>query len=190
LLALAVNRYGAPFPEGFRDAWRISKAQSGGLLFEVHVHEFDYSRYVAGNPETVYAVTRKVGPDKGIDFDDLIMGIIQFEKGEVGEYHFSHISARSECQMALFMEKGVISCGFGGATVKTWEGEESELPALDGSETKPYRKEIQLFAEAVLTGQPMPISGEEGLWAVAMAEGFEKSAASGQPVSIPDLLRI
>jgi predicted dehydrogenase len=73
---------------------------------------------------------------------------------------------------------------FEGAFLKEWNQEEREIPRPEGDEEPPFRKEIRLFAEAVLEKRPVPIPGEEGLWSVAMAEAFERSAQLGQPVSV------
>jgi predicted dehydrogenase len=186
-LALQVHRFGPPFPSNFRVPWRMSRELSGGLLFEVHVHEFDFSRYLCGNPKDVFASGHRIGTDPDTDYSDLYMGTIQFESGTVGQYHFSQISPCADTSFVVYLEKGVAKGGFENATFQPWEGEEAVIAPPPGSEEPPYRKEVRLFAEAVLKGEPMPIPGEEGLWAVVMAEGFEKSAETAEVVSFEEL---
>ena len=110
------------------------------------------------------------------------MGLIEFENGVLGETHFSQIAARGETRTLVVCEEGVVWGNFAEARIQKWEGEEQPLPLENGE--LPFRKEVRLFAESVLEGKPVPIPGEEGLWAVAMAESFERSAATGQPVSV------
>lgn len=181
--ALQVNRISGPFPDFYRDAWRLKKETSGGLLFEVHVHELDLSRYLCGNPKRVLAASKRIGQDPETDYKDLYMGTIEFENGALGQYHFSHISAQGETSIRVFLDKGVARAGFGGAWFQPWEGDEVEIPA-SGDEEAAYRHEIRLFAEAVLRNEPVAIPGEEGLWSVAMAEAMEKSAEKAVPVEI------
>ncbi len=183
-LLVQSQRFGPPFPENFREGWRLRKASSGGLLFEVHVHELDYSRHLCGNPTSVFAKSRRAGVDPETDYEDLLIGIIEFEGGAFGQYHFSQISPKAETRVTVFCEGGVAWAGFGNAQYKTWNSEEADIPTLEGHIEPAYRKELRLFAEAVLRGEPMPISGEDGLWAVAMAEGFERSAAEGGVVAL------
>lgn len=181
--AIQVNRISGPFPDFYRDAWRLKRETSGGLLYEVHVHELDLSRYMCGNPKRVTAASNRIGQDPDTDYKDLYMGTIEFGNGVLGQYHFSHISAQGETSVRVFLEKGVARAGFDGAWFQPWSGSEVEI-SLMGEDEPAYRHEIRLFAEAVLNNQPVAIPGEEGLWSVAMAEAFEKSAESGQPVEI------
>lgn len=183
-LMVESRRYGPPFPANYRDAWRLRKGNSGGLLFEVHVHELDYSRHLCGDPISVFAKSRRVGTDPETDYEDLHVGIIEFESGAFGQFHFSQISPRGETCVTVFCERGVAWAGFASARWKGWDGEEADIPILETHQEPAYRKELRLFAEAVLRGEPMPITGEDGLWAVAMAEGFERSAARGEAVGV------
>ncbi len=182
-LALQSNRLGTPFPSEYRDDWRLKQTTTGGLLFEVHVHEFDLSRCLCGKPLRVSGQSRRYGIDPETDFQDLLLGTIEFDSGAMGQYHFSQVSAHNEVCFKVYLEKGAAWATFGEAWVQRWD-KEPELIQPEEAEEAPYRKEIRLFAEAVLKGEPMPIPGEEGLWNVAMAEAFEKSAASGKIVEV------
>jgi predicted dehydrogenase len=186
--ALQVNRTSGPFPEGFRDPWRLRKEECGGLLLEVHVHEFDFSRHLCGNPLRVAGYSQRFGQDPHTDFEDFHVGTIEFEGGVLGEYHFSHISAAGETRFKVFLEKATVWAGFDGAWQQFWDKEVEVVPEPEGGDEPPYRREIRLFAEAVLNKQPVPIPGEEGLWAVLMAEAFAESAKLGRAIEIsPDL---
>jgi predicted dehydrogenase len=186
-LALEVHRFGGPFPSQYRQPWRLQKSLSGGLVFEVHVHEFDLSRYICGDPRTAFAQATRVGTDPETDYEDLYMGTIEFESGTIGQYHFSQISPRAETSFTVYLEKGVATASFDSAQIQLWDHDPVEIQPIEEPEEPPYRKEIRLFAEAVLEGKPMPISGEEGLWAVAMAEGFEKSVHTGEAVAVGEI---
>lgn len=178
-LAIQSNRFGTPFPSGYRDAWRLKQVTTGGLLYEVHVHEFDLSRYLCGQPLSVLGQSRRYGCDPETDFQDLFLGNIEFDSGALAQYHFSQISAHDEVLFKIFMEKGAFWATFSSAFVQCWGKEPEEIQPTEAEEA-PYRKEIRLFAEGVLKGEPMAIPGEEGLWNIAMAEAFEKSAVSGK----------
>jgi len=43
---------------------------------------------------------------------------------------------------------------------------------------------LEAFARSVATGEPVPVSGEDGLRAVVMAEAAYRSAADGRPVAV------
>ena len=47
------------------------------------------------------------------------------------------------------------------------------------------RRELEAFIDAVRTGGPMPITGEDGLAAVAALNLIERSLETGGPVSAP-----
>src|SRR6266542_3048230 len=44
---------------------------------------------------------------------------------------------------------------------------------------------LEAFARSVAAGEPVPVSGEDGLRAVVMAEAAYRSAADGRPVAVP-----
>ena len=185
-LAIEIHRYGEPFPEEYRQTWRFDKTLSGGLMFEVHVHELDLARQLCGNPTSVFARMRRNGIDKALGYDDLIMGTIEFENGALGQTHFGQIAPKGETRTILICEGGIMRGNFEGAFLKEWNREEREIPKSKGDDEPPFRKEIRLFAEAVLEEKPVPIPGEEGFWSVAMAEAFERSAQLGQPVAVKE----
>lgn len=186
-LALQVTRCTTPFRGEARSPWRLSKASSGGLLFELHVHEFDLARHLCGDPERVFCVSNRVGVDTETDYKDLYVGVIEFANDVLANCHFSQVSAKPANQFTVVLEKGTVSANFQEATQMLWGCGEEPIP-LTGEDTEPpYRREIRLFSEAVLAGEPMPIPGEDGLWAVAMAESFEKAAETGQPVSVREV---
>jgi len=187
-LALELHRYGEPFPAVYRQTWRFDKDLSGGLMFEIHVHELDLARQLCGNPSSVFARMRRTGIDSELAYEDLIMGVVEFENGAIGETHFGLAAAKGETRTVLICEGGVMSGNSEKATIKRWSGEEVEIPQVECEREPPFRREIRLFAEAVLEGKPVPIPGEEGLWSVLMAESFERSAKLGQPVMVNGLV--
>ena len=45
-----------------------------------------------------------------------------------------------------------------------------------------YRAEIEAFSQAVIDGEPAPVSGEDGLWNHIVIEAAYESAQTGRPV--------
>ena len=121
------------------------------------------------------------------DFPDAALVTITFENGAVASLHSSDVSAIGGYGGRVDCEKGSLTFPrfWGGAelTYQIGEADPVSIPvdALE-SELSPVAQEIQAFAEAILAGEGIPVTGEDGRAAVAIAEAAYKSIESGQPV--------
>jgi myo-inositol 2-dehydrogenase/D-chiro-inositol 1-dehydrogenase len=50
------------------------------------------------------------------------------------------------------------------------------------------REQIALIVRSVRDGQPLPARGDDGLWSVAMCLAAQKSARTGHPVAMGEIL--
>ena len=187
---MTVHRLGSGFKGIWRVPWRSSRAKSGGTLMEVNAHEIDFLRFVAGcEAKSVFAAGGNF-INKEIDFPDAALVTITFANGAVASLHSSDVSAIGGYGGRVDCEKGSLTFprfwGEGAAlTYQIGEAEPVSIPVDElASELSPVAQEIEAFAEAVLAGEDIPVTGEDGRAVVAIAEAAYNSITSGQPVAV------
>jgi len=184
--AISITRagYGADFHRG----WRAKKELAGGLLYEVHVHEFDYMRAVMGQPVRVTArMDRVLG---GMDYEDQCFVLIDFANGGSGFLHGSASSPIGEYRVHIQGTKGnMLHGGFAGSLrYQQAQGAVTEVHSGDLPGQNPYDRELASWIDSLTLETEPLFTGEDGRMAVAMAECAYRSAASGRPVALSDLL--
>lgn len=184
---ITVTRIGGGW-SGWPQAWRNSRAQSGGLLMEVNAHEIDFMTQVCGDVTRVYAEADHYGTEDPSDYPNLYFIALRFANGAVGALHSSTIAALSDLSGKIQGSEGAISYtgGFAGGEIRyaKRDGKPTVLPIGDINIENPVRKELRLFVEAAQSGAPSPIPGSEGKRNVVIAEAAYESARTGQPITL------
>lgn len=158
--------------------WRTKKADSGGTLLEINAHEFDYMCYVLGQPVAVFARTAKFIASKR-DYEDLVLTTVELEGGGVGSLR-SGICASSDLYMVEIL------CSEGTASLENWRtvswgrfGEAAKQLSTDEIQMEPpSERETREFLQAIRDDTPVPIPGQHGMRAVALACAAYESAAT------------
>jgi myo-inositol 2-dehydrogenase/D-chiro-inositol 1-dehydrogenase len=171
---------------GFGVAWRQGRETSGGLLFEINAHEFDFFRAVCGEPESVYAQGTRV-MEEGFDYNDLWYVNVRFRSGALGVLHSSRSCFVRMDYFTIQCPGGTISTYDQAAalTLNTTAGESLTWSPEDlESYEDPFRYELRSWVEAITAGTPMIVDGNDGRMAVAMAAAAHESARSGEVVPV------
>lgn len=182
-VSIARTGYGTLFHIG----WRTKRAMTGGLLFEVNVHEFDIMRAILGKPVDVYArLDNLLGK---MDFEDQGFVIVSFEGGGTGCLHTSLTSPVGEYRVHVQGTKGnLVHGGFGGTLKwKDIEDNEGEIRKEDLIASDPYDRELDSWLDSITLGTKPLFTGEDGRENVAIAEAAYRSAELGRPVRIAEL---
>ncbi len=165
--------------------------RSGGIFRDMTIHDFDVARWLLGEDVSSVQAAASVLTDPKIgelgDFDsaNVILTtasgrqctITNSRRASYGydqriEVHGSKGSVRAMNQHTAKIE------------VATADGY-TQPPLMDffmARYTAAYRNEIGAFAEAVATGGPMPVTGEDGLRALELAEAALQSVETGRSV--------
>ncbi len=166
---------------GARKQWRDVRATSGGVLFEVSVHELDFMCCVLGEPQAVHCIGGQY-VDQTVDYEDLLLLNISFENNGVGHLAAGLASALRTYDGKIWGTEGTIfHRGWGKFTVKRFDGEEREVDPQELEQEYGVQRELREFVEAVLEDKPVTIPGAEGRRAVAMCQAAYRSLASGRP---------
>jgi predicted dehydrogenase len=163
-------------------AWLDDPAQSGGgVLLEVGIHLLDLVRFLTG--EEAIEVSAELGRYQSREVEDLAVARFLFASGVRCYVEVSRVSTGRTCRVEAVGTSGQLVADVVKSVVTRIEG---RTTAHD--EPVPDRPTIAVvleeFARSLASGAPMPVSGEDGLRAVYMAESAYRSASAGKPITL------
>ena len=191
IYAIASRRAG-PFPARIRDV---------GVTVDLATHDADILSWVAGErPERVYAETaRRIHADH----EDLLFGLLHFPSGARGMLDVNWLTPAKRRQLLVVGEEGMFELDYLsqrltftratdttnpkllGGFAPTFEGEVVELPV---EAAEPLAAELDAFIRVIRDGARPLVDGEDGLWAVAVADALLLSAEECRAVQLREML--
>jgi len=203
VLADAYVKWYRPQEYYSQGGWKGTKRfDGGGALMNQSIHAVDLLLWFAGPVASVQAYCGVRGHE-GIEVEDTAVAVLQFESGAMG------VLEGSTAVYPGFLKRLEISGTSGSAILeeedlKAWSfsdetPEDEEIRSRFGAATKTgggasdpgaiglegHRKQFQQFVDAVRTGSPVALNGEEARKAVALILSVYQSAADGCPVAVP-----
>jgi predicted dehydrogenase len=188
--AIASRRAG-PFPARIRDV---------GVTVDLATHDADILSWIAGErPERVYA---ELAQRLHATHEDLLFGLLHFPGGATGMLDVNWLTPAKRRQLVVIGEEGMFELDYLtqrltftknadvahptliGGYAPTFEGDVAELPV---ERTEPLAAELQSFLDVVRTGERPVVDVEDGLWAVAIANGLLEAAAARRPTDLTAL---
>lgn len=175
-------------PMGGR-SWFADEARSGGMLFDLMIHDFDYAHWLGGPVERVYSRSLK-GQDPASP-SDYAQVTLRFQSGALalieggwvlppGEFRTSFDIAGTEG----LIEWSSDSEGAIREFIKRPDSGEFEgvgLPSL-AFERDPFTVQLEHALDAIRHNRPFDVTAEEALQALDIAVSARKSLRSGAPV--------
>jgi predicted dehydrogenase len=181
-----------PFPERIRDV---------GVVVDLAPHDIDLMRYLTeSEPIRVYCETEQ---RIHTEFEDLLLGLLRFPGGVTGCLEINWLTPTKVREVIVLGERGMFRVD--DLTQDLYFYENAEVgqniwPALqtlrgvsEGCMTRfaiqryePLKAELQAFIEALRTGGPMPVSGEDGLLALRLALALVESGQTHRVVEVGD----
>jgi predicted dehydrogenase len=188
--AIASRRAG-PFPARIRDV---------GVTIDLATHDVDILSWIAGErPVRVYA---EIAQRLHATHEDLLFGLVHFPSGATGMLDVNWLTPAKRRQLVVTGEEGMfeldyltqrltftratadVSPTLIGGYAPTFEGDVAVLPVANA---EPLAAEIDAFVDVVRHGGRPIIDAEDGLWAVAIANGLLESAAAHRALDLTDL---
>ncbi|HUG61292.1 MAG TPA: inositol 2-dehydrogenase [Methylomirabilota bacterium] len=169
---------------------------SGGLFRDMMIHDFDMANFVMeAAPATVAAVASSiVDPDIGAAGDvDTAVVTLSYADGRIAVIKNSRRAVYGYDQrLELLGSKGLLQAQnmLENTVVKsTVDGVTGAKPTHFFLERymSAYAAEWAAFVEAVTAGRALPVTLDDGVAALAMAEAATLSAKSGAPVALADV---
>ncbi len=166
---------------------------SGGLFFDMTIHDFDMSRYLIGSEvEEIYAaggvmVDRQIG-DAG-DIDTAVV-TLRFENGVIGTIDNSRKAVYGYDQrVEVFGSGGMVQTQNETPDVHLYsnsEGIHSAKPLYFFLEryTQSFIEEMRAFVKCIREGTRPPVTGIDGRIPVVMAMAATRSLKEDRPVKL------
>ncbi|QYK53635.1 MAG: Gfo/Idh/MocA family oxidoreductase [Fimbriimonadaceae bacterium] len=184
-------RRGGRAPMG-SEGWFRDAEQSGGVILDLAIHDFDWLRWTFGECTQVYAKSVRLGNTvEGAKFEgDYALTTLTFECGVIAHVETTWMDPSGfRAVLEVSGSEGVIEFDSRHApAVRTHMDSGSTAGSFMDNQGDPYYKHLSQVVEAVRTGEPMPISGADGMAAVAIAEAAIQSAVEGRAVDPRNLL--
>lgn len=169
---------------------------SGGIFFDMTIHDFDMARFLFGEVEEIYATGGVlVNPAIGEAGDiDTALVTLKFASGAIGVIDNSRQAVYGYDQrVEAFGNKGCASNANLYPDAVTISNaarvERGSLPLNFFLERymDSYRNELKAFVNAIQTNQPVPVTGNDGRVPVVMAMAAKKSLDENRPVKLSEI---
>jgi predicted dehydrogenase len=181
ILTARFRRVSAP-PGWSRDTY-FKGGDSGGALFDLHVHDTDFVQFLFGRPSAVFStgVSRFSGATDHVVTQYMVPG---------GATVYSEgswlLASGFAMSYTVMFERATIDydSARGDAALQVWEeGKEPQVIVPEGPDG--YVGELQHLISSIRTGQaPSIVTAQDGLSAVEICEAEERSVQTGQVVSL------
>lgn len=157
------------------------RVSGGGNLLHTGVHSFDLIRFLSGeDPRAAHADIRRVVTR---ETEDNFAAVFSFDGPMLAVVSGSRATASRSGAMEIAAERGQIVADhvFGSAfRIVGTSREPLDVPPPAAT----VRETLQAFVHVVRDGIAPPITLEDGLWSVAMAEACYRSAESGKAEAV------
>jgi myo-inositol 2-dehydrogenase/D-chiro-inositol 1-dehydrogenase len=168
---------------------------SGGLFFDMTIHDFDMARFLLGEVSEVYAAGGvMVDPAIGEAGDiDTALITLRFSSGALGSIDNSRQAVYGYDQrVEVFGSAGSASSGNLYAdvvTISTGENVRRGLPLnfFMDRYIPSYQAELSAFVRCLQEGTPPPVSGADGRAPVVIAMAALRSLRENRPVRVSEV---
>ena len=184
------SRRAGPFPARIRDV---------GVTVDLGTHDVDMLSWIAGErPIRVYAETAQ---RIHATHEDLTFGLMHFPSGATGFLDVDWLTPAKRRSLSVVGEEGMFELDYltqkltftrsnverpqmlaGYAT--TFSGDVAEVPVVS---LEPLRAQLDEFVRVLRTGDKPYVPGEDGLWAVGIANALLTAASERRPIDLSDL---
>lgn len=182
-----VSRRAGPFPARIRDV---------GVTVDLATHDADMLSWVARErPVRAYA---ELAQRRHATHEDLLFGLLHFPSGATGMLDVNWLTPAKRRQLVVIGEGGMFELDYltqrlafttsdlsrqqliaGYAPTFTGDVVEVEVETHE-----PLRAQLDAFVRAVRTGERPYVDGEDGAWAVRIANALLESASTVRPVDL------
>jgi UDP-N-acetylglucosamine 3-dehydrogenase len=184
------SRRAGPFPARIRDV---------GVTVDLGTHDVDMLCWIAGErPLRVYAETAQ---RIHAGHEDLTFGLMHFPSGATGFLDVDWLTPAKRRSLVALGEEGMFELDYLtqkltftrsnverplliGGYATTFTGDVAEIPVQN---VEPLRAQLDEFVRVLRTGDRPYVDGEDGLWAVALANALLEAAAQHSPIDLSNL---
>ena len=179
--AVVRTRRGGGFP-GW-SSWFGDEAQSGGILFDLAVHDIDWLLWTFGPVERVYA---KGLTERGYAQLDHALITLRHTSGTISHTEVTWADPKGGgATFEIAGDAGLLSHDSRREVSLSFRTETrtgSGRPLIPSDD--PYDKQIAAFARAITDGVPLAVTADEGRSVVAVAAAARESLKTGRAIAL------
>jgi predicted dehydrogenase len=182
-----VSRRAGPFPARIRDV---------GVTVDLATHDADMLSWIAGErPVRAYA---ELAQRKHATHEDLLFGLLHFPSGATGMLDVNWLTPAKRRSLAVLGEEGMFELDYLtqrltftksdlahpqliAGYAPTFAGDVLEIEVATH---EPLKAQLDAFVRAVRTGERPYVDGEDGAWAVRIANALLEAASTVRPVDL------
>lgn len=183
-------RRAGPFPARIRDV---------GVVIDLAPHDVDIMRFLTGlSPTRVYAETEQ---QIHTNHEDLLFGLLRFLGGLTGALELNWLTPKKIRETLVLGEKGLFyvddllqdlffyenaqASGELWSPLNTLRGvSEGPMTRFELQKQEPLKAELKAFLQAIESGNPAPVSGEDGLEALRLSLALVESGLKHQVIEV------
>ena len=168
---------------------------SGGMFFDMTIHDFDMARFLMGEVDEIYAAAGvMVNPEIGNAGDiDTAVITLKFKSGAIGTIDNSREAVYGYDQrVEVLGSKGSVATGNcfpNQAVISSRTEVRRDLPLNFFMEryAESFTRELQAFISAIADDKEPPVTGVDGRMPVLMGMAANKSYKEGRPVQLREI---
>lgn len=176
----------SPFPQRVVDV---------GVIVDLAIHEIDILKYIIGSKiKRLYAETAQRIHSA---HEDLLIGTIRFENDILGVINANWLTPKKVREITVTGEKGMFVANYITQKFYFYENEFAKKPdynsnfmnVIEGRKMQikvrhqePLKNELEAFAESILKNKSVPVTGEDGLDALHIAQKFIESSKKNKVI--------
>ncbi|MGB1286317.1 MAG: Gfo/Idh/MocA family protein [Aggregatilineales bacterium] len=181
-------------PQRPADDWFMKEAQSGGMIVDLMIHDFEMSRWLAkGDVQRVFA--KAIRRQKPEVLGDHALAILRFDNGAM-----AHIEGSWAYPMSMFNVRAEVA---GDKGLIEWESDKSTPlmqhrhaavnsggdVALPGSPLAeaPWTTEVKHFYQSLVDGTDFAVSPLDALKGLQIALAAQESTRTGKAITLESL---
>lgn len=174
-----VQRIG-PFPGRVTDV---------GVIIDLSVHDLDIISYLTeSEPDRMYAETQqKLHPHH----EDAVTALIRYKNGVLANLNINYLSPTKVRQLQIFGKKGMFAVNYLDQELYFYENKsyysdnwesvtEGDMKKINIRKKEPLQAEIEAFLHCITNNTESPVSGEQGLFILRIANQLLRSAEQGK----------
>lgn len=182
-----VSRRAGPFPARIRDV---------GVTVDLATHDADMLSWVAGErPLRAYA---ELAQRKHATHEDLLFGLLHFPSGATGMLDVNWLTPAKRRQLVVIGEEGMFELDYLTQKLTFTKSDLAQVELIAGYAPtftgdvieiavemhEPLKAQLDAFVHAVRTGERPYVDGEDGAWAVRIANALLEAAETVRPVDL------
>jgi len=170
----------------YRRGYAARQATGGGIILD-SIHEFDYLRWLLGEPREVFCYAGKVSTLE-IDTEDSADILLRFDYGAVANVHLDYLQRTYRRSCELIGEDGVIAWDYISQLVRVYGKEDRRAEdyeeSINAERNLMYVEELRHLVDCIERGATPELDAAGGRAVLAIALAAKRSAAEGRPVRL------